>query len=184
MQVLWLTDAQARQIVRHALDDAPREACGIIGGHDGRAETITPVANVADDPLRYYTLDPVALTNTLMALHSQGQSIIGFYHSHPHGDSIPSKTDIAQASYPNTAYVIVGLKDRLTPSLAAWTMDSGNVSRLPLHIGFEPPDVDSGTLSKAQKVAIIVGALLATAVMLMLSLSLLPPAPDIVSALP
>ncbi len=37
-------------------------------------------------------------------------SIIGVYHSHPAGNPVPSRSDIAEAMYPDWTYVIVGLR--------------------------------------------------------------------------
>src|SRR5688572_6552238 len=85
MRYLWLSSEQAHAIARHALNEAPREACGIIGGLDDRARLIVPVPNVAPSPLTAYHLDDAVLARTLMQLRSQGLSIIGFYHSHPAG---------------------------------------------------------------------------------------------------
>jgi proteasome lid subunit RPN8/RPN11 len=174
---LWLTPQQARQIAGHARQDAPREACGVIAGRDDRAIEIIPVTNTAEDPEHAYTLDPAALTKAMMSLQTAGLGIIGFYHSHPAGDPVPSGIDIALATYPDTAYLIVGLKGE--PRLAAWQMRYGDVQRLPLTIGDAPPAEREEPLSPAQKVAIIVSALLALVVMLVWSLSLLPPAPPI-----
>jgi proteasome lid subunit RPN8/RPN11 len=179
MRYLWLTDEQARVIAGHARAEAPRETCGIIGGVDGQAKRIIPAANVAAEPLHMYTLDPAALVKAAMELRADGLEIIGFYHSHPESAPRPSQTDIRLASYPDTAYLIVSLaKD--DAEFSAWRIQYGEVQRLPLHVGSEPPEVaDDAPLSKAQKAAIIISALLAFAIMLTISLSLLPPAPEI-----
>jgi desampylase len=179
LRYLLLSSEQARAIARHALEDAPREACGIIGGSDDRASVIVPVPNVAPDPITTYRLDDTVLGRTLMQFHAQGLSLIGFYHSHPANAPIPSRMDIHLATYPDTAYLIVGLGSG-TPEFAAWEMNAGEVYALPLHIGENPPSSDNRPLSRAQKAAIIIGALVAFAIMLIISLSLLPPAPEIV----
>jgi desampylase len=179
LRYLWLSSEQARAIARHALEDAPREACGIIGGSDHRVTVIVPVANIAPDPVTTYRLDDTVLGRTLMQFHAQGLSLIGFYHSHPDGAPVPSRTDIRLASYPDTAYLIVGIGSG-TPEFAGWEINAGEAYALPLHIGENPPSSDNGPLSRAQKVAIIIGALVAFAIMLIISLSLLPPAPEII----
>ncbi len=183
MQYLWLTLPQAWEIARHALADAPNEACGIIGGRDGRATHTIPTPNIAAEPATHYTLDPSALVKALMAFQQDDLDIIGFYHSHPHDEPIPSATDVALATYPDTAYVIVGLKDG-EPELAAWTINYGDVQSLPLHIGNDAPDVEPAPLSPPQKLAIVVSAALAFAVLVVISLTLLPPAPEIILSAP
>jgi proteasome lid subunit RPN8/RPN11 len=178
--MIWLTEQQAQIIARHALADSPNEACGIIGGVGSRACEIIPTRNTALNPQHHYRIDERELTNALFRLQKTSLSIIGFYHSHPAGDFRPSLTDIEQAYYPDMPYLIVSLRDG-TPRMAAWQIKNHEVSPVEIHIGLQPPDPAHEMLpiSKAQKVAILVSAMLAFVFMLVLSLSLLPPAPAI-----
>ena len=73
---------------------------------------------------------------------------------------------------------IAGLKGK-APRLAGWKMQIGRVSQVALHVGDDAPDKDDDKLSDAQKAAIITTSLIVFVVMLILSLSLLPPAPPI-----
>jgi proteasome lid subunit RPN8/RPN11 len=167
-------------IANHAQSDAPNEVCGIIGGVGSRAYEIIPAQNAAANPQHHYRIDEHDLSQSLFRLQDAGMSIIGFYHSHPVGDFRPSLTDIEQAYYPDTAYVIVGLRDG-TPRMAAWQIRNHEVTPIEIHVGLQPPDaaLEMQPFSKAQKTAIFVSALLAFIFMLILSLSLLPPAPAI-----
>lgn len=183
MDWLWLTPAQARQIARHALDDAPHEACGLIGGLNGRASVITPAPNVASQPDTHYEVDPATLVATLTSFERNGLDLIGIYHSHPNHPPAPSASDLALALYPDTAYLIVSLQ-RGEPELAAWTLTHGRAERIHLHIAEEPPQPEDAGMSSAQRLAVILAALLAVAAFLMISISLLPPAPRIPAALP
>ena len=183
MDGLWLTPEQARQIGTHALAEAPREACGLIGGVGGQAQRIIAAPNVAAEPTLHYEIEPAALVAGLMQLQAAGLELIGFYHSHPQGPPSPSQTDLALATYPDAAYVIVGLRGG-EPELAVWRLANGSADRLPLHVGLEPPPPDSGALSRAQKIAIVLSAVLAVAAFLAISLWLLPPAPRIIAPLP
>lgn len=175
---LWLTPAQTEEIGRHALMESPYEACGIIAGVDKQVKRIIPVPNVATDPNNHYELDQKILVKTMFELEAENLSLLGFYHSHPNGHPIPSPTDIKQATYPDAIYLIAGLAGN-TPRLAAWQIRSREVNSVDLHISVQPPDniIESTPLSRAQKVAIILSAVLALIFMLVLSLSLLPPAP-------
>jgi proteasome lid subunit RPN8/RPN11 len=174
--MLWLTETQARAIADHALTEAPREVCGIIAGIKSRAVEILPIANVAAEPYHSYTMDARQYVQTLLALEARGLSLLGFYHSHPTGDPIPSDVDVKQATYPQTPYVIIGLKGQ--PRLAAWQIDYGQVTPIPLYVGLTPPE-NKVAITTAQKTAILMSALIAFALMIVLSLSLLPPAPPI-----
>lgn len=178
MDVLWLTPQQAREIGRAALDGAPREVCGVIGGRGAQALKIIPTPNVAPDPTQYYEIDPQALVNALMQLRADSLDVIGFYHSHPHSAPVPSRTDVALSAYPDAAMLIVGLKTG-EPELAAWRVRYGSAERITLHVADVPPAEDTGRLSEAQVTAIILSAILAVAAFLGISLSLLPPAPPI-----
>jgi len=183
MDGLWLTPEQARQIGAHALAEAPHEACGLIGGAGGRALRIFAAPNVAVEPTLHYEIDPAALAECMMQLQAAGLDLIGFYHSHPQGPPSPSQTDVALATYPDAAYLIVGLRSG-EPELAVWRLAYGSADRLFLHVSMEPPPADSGSLSRAQKIAIVLSAVLAVAAFLAISLWLLPPAPRIVTPLP
>lgn len=178
---LVLTDEQARQILDHAHEEAPREACGLIAGRVGVAAGVIPMRNVASDPVHHYAMDKGELSHYLPTLADQGLDLIGIYHSHPRTDPIPSPEDVANAFYPNTAYLIISLKDK-KPHLAAWLIERGRVEPLELAIGTTASSITASItepLSYEQKFAVILSALLAFALLIMLSLSLLPPAPPI-----
>jgi [CysO sulfur-carrier protein]-S-L-cysteine hydrolase len=176
---LWLSEAQAREIAEHALREKPREACGLIGGVNGRAMRIISVANAAANPNQQYYMDEAALTAALFELERGGLSLIGIYHSHPEGEPIPSPTDVRLAAYPGTAYLIVGLKHG-QPEFAAWEIRGGEVNRVALTVGGAPPEVQADkTLSPAAKMAIFTSAILAFILLIVLSLSLLPAAPPV-----
>jgi proteasome lid subunit RPN8/RPN11 len=179
MNYLWLTEEQAKQIARHARDEAPLEACGLIAGKGIRARQIIPVENIAEEPRTRFVMDPMTLSKHLPALETAGLDLLGFYHSHPNDEPIPSPTDIREVAYPDVAHVIVGLKHR-EPRLAAWSMRQGRVARIELHIGDHPPEPNQDpSLSRTQRVAIIITALIAFSIVVVVSLHLLPPAPSI-----
>lgn len=175
--MIWLTPEQAQALIDHAHAEAPCEACGLIAGRGQRAAAIIPITNAAADPLHAYYFDERQFAAALMGLEARGQELIAFYHSHPRSAPIPSATDIRQAHYPDTPYLIIGLKDGHA-DIAGWLMHYGQVSPVTIHVGGDPPP-EQPTFSQAQKIAILMGALIAFAVMIVVSLSLLPPAPPI-----
>jgi proteasome lid subunit RPN8/RPN11 len=120
----------------------PEEVCGVLGGRragreegasggdgvsdadgpwdagrDGAtADTVTavePVPNVADDPRREYELDPAGTVATIDHLESAGFDVVGFYHSHPESDPVPSRTDERRATWPGYVYLICNPDGRL-----------------------------------------------------------------------
>lgn len=179
---LWLTPEQAQTITKQALKAVPYEVCGLIGGVGERALQIVEIPNTAPDAEQHYRLDEEIFVQVMFDFEKAGLSLIGIYHSHPQGEPIPSGTDVAEFSYPETACVIVGL--RREPEMAAWQIRSRDVAPIDLYIGNDLPEAAEPPLSQAQRGAIIIAALVAFAVMLMLSLSLLPPAPIVVTPLP
>jgi proteasome lid subunit RPN8/RPN11 len=176
---LWMTSTQAKMIAQQAMDNRLEEVCGIIAGVGEQVREIIPIQNTASYPAHFFRLDEPSFTQAMFDIERTGLSLIGIYHSHPNGDPIPSPVDIQQATYPDTAYLIVGLRQG-EPRLAAWQIRPGEVNRIELHIGTQAPPPQQ-TLSKAEKTAIILAALIAFVFMLILSLSLLPPAPIIVT---
>lgn len=176
---LWLHPSQAETIARHALDSRPNEACGLIAGNGEEVKAIIPIANMASHPNHEFRLDDHAFTQAMFGINRAGMELIGIYHSHPEGDPIPSHTDLANANYPDAVYVIVGLRHS-EPRLAGWEIRPGTVTPVELSVGYDSPPAPERTLSNAQKIAIVTAAVTAFIFMLILSLSLLPPAPIII----
>lgn len=182
MTTLWFTHERATDLIAAAQQSRPHEACGLLIGTGARVEAVIPIHNTAADPAHFYRLHDQEFTQALFQVQRSGRSLLAFYHSHPASAPVPSQEDIRQATYPDMPYVIVGFPNA-QPELAAWRIAPGKVERLPLHIGSQPPSANS-VLSQAQKAAIMTAALLAFAFLILLSLSLLPPAPIIVTPLP
>ena len=110
--MLRLTDATHAEVVAHALDAVPEEACGLLAGVPGRdkVELVYRCRNAAESS-RLYELDPLDHLKADRDAERKGLEIIGVYHSHTHTDSYPSPTDVAQAPDPEWHYVIVSLRD-------------------------------------------------------------------------
>ena len=95
-------------VVAHALAARPSECCGILlGRHDEIVEAVR-TGNLAGSASRFL-IDPRDHINARRAGRDRGLDVIGFYHSHPSSTGEPSATDLAEASYPDHLYLIVGL---------------------------------------------------------------------------
>lgn len=175
---LWLKPALAQSIIEHARKEQPNECCGVIIGNGIAAERVVHIANVADEPQHHYRMDDQALLQAMFEAQRQNLEVTGFYHSHPKSDPIPSQTDIQLASYPDTTYVIASLKNG-EGRLAAWSIKRDRVAPIELIVSAEKPKQEAAQLTIIQKRAIIASAIIAFIFMLVLSLSLLPPAPVI-----
>ena len=58
---------------------------------------------------------------------------LGIFHSHPAGPPGPSPTDIAQAAYPDSIYVVISLQNT-PPSVRAFRIVDGQVTEVKLDI--------------------------------------------------
>jgi proteasome lid subunit RPN8/RPN11 len=116
-----------RELERHADEEAPNEACGLISLRDGVAERYIPCVNVAASPYRFDLLVPDPAL--LFELEEQGRDLAVF-HSHPTDSARPSRTDLANIGlWENRPYLILS---RPTRELCAWTIREGAVEPLPL----------------------------------------------------
>jgi len=92
---------------------APAEACGLLLGTGSHIQSAVETANVADDPLRHFEIDPVRLIAAHRAARAGGPGIIGYFHSHPNGLDRPSATDQASAAGDGRVWAIMA-RGRIT----------------------------------------------------------------------
>jgi YD repeat-containing protein len=99
-------------MVAHARETAPDECCGLLVGRRGAVERIVRTKNLQASPTRY-SIDPADHLAAIHDARSQGQSVIGAYHSHPATPAAPSASDISEATGgADFLYVIVSLVER------------------------------------------------------------------------
>ncbi|HWA89692.1 MAG TPA: M67 family metallopeptidase [Rhizomicrobium sp.] len=101
-----ILDATLRDaILREARAAVPRECCGLLEGDgwgdDARIVAIHPSRNLADADDRF-EIDP-ALQFRLMR---EGRRIVGCYHSHPNGVTVPSPRDAEGAQEAGFLWII------------------------------------------------------------------------------
>jgi proteasome lid subunit RPN8/RPN11 len=111
----------------------PLEACGILAGRAGRVRRLYPVSNIRKSPAAY-EMDPAEQLAAMVDLEERGWELLAIYHSHPHGPQVPSSADVAQAYYPESAYVVVSLTDQPHPRARAFTIISGQVTEIPFKV--------------------------------------------------
>ena len=130
---LILTADQIAQINAEGAQTYPNECCGIIIGKDEtlpdgtirRAVTqLIAMANVfdADQQKRRFAVDPLALMRAEKHAAADGQSVLGFYHSHPDHPALPSEYDRAHA-WPFYSYIIVSIANGWAVDLTSWLLD-------------------------------------------------------------
>ncbi len=112
---LRISLAQAAEIAYHSRQQFPNECCGLVAGRGGRVERVFWGTNVERSPFTY-RLDPHEQIRFFKELDAMEMELLGIYHSHPRSPAYPSQTDVAQAFYPETAYLIVSLRSADAPA--------------------------------------------------------------------
>lgn len=124
------------QMLAHAYDGLPDEACGLLAGpRSGECTAFYPCTNVARSS-RIYRLDPTEVEQFGEDAWAQGLQLIGVMHSHTHTEPVPSATDI-EAADPFWHYVIVSLK-RDRPQMRSWRIDGESVDEEPVALESRP----------------------------------------------
>ena len=137
--------ALVEEMLAHAKDDLPNEACGVIHAVDGVPATVHRVPNVAGDdgkgsPYRYL-MHPMTQHRLEVRRDDSGgrETLFAIYHSHVASEARPSPTDERQAffppgepghfdrepAYPGTWYILVSLRDAAPLDVRAWRIEAG-----------------------------------------------------------
>nr|WP_275296715.1 M67 family metallopeptidase [Brevibacillus choshinensis] len=97
-----------QEMVRHCMEERPAEACGLLSGRSGCAETIWRMENIEKSPVAF-AMDPRHIQKVFQRMALKGETLVGIYHSHPTAPPVPSLEDIAYAYYTDAAYLILSL---------------------------------------------------------------------------
>ena len=133
--MLRLTDATYTDMVAHALDDLPNEACGLLAAVPGtsKVERLYRCRNAAASS-RLYEVEPIDHLKADRDAEARGLEIVAVYHSHTHTDAYPSPTDVGQAPDPTWHYVLVSLKDP-EPVVRSYRIVDGSITEEPVELG-------------------------------------------------
>ena len=121
--MVTVTPEVRAQLVEHAREEAPNEACGLIVFRDGEAVRYERGRNTLASPKVYaLEVDP-----EVWFLEDEGYQLAVF-HSHPVTRAYPSPTDVANIGlWEGRPYFILGLAD---DDLAAFTIKDGEIEPL------------------------------------------------------
>ena len=107
MDRIEIDPEQLALIADHAVADLPRECCGVLVGHFDTGRTVV---------------------ETVVA------EVVGYYHSHPGGQAVPSRRDRALA-WPQATYLIVATADGAMRERRGWRLGSGGrFEEQPMHV--------------------------------------------------
>ncbi len=113
-----IPDRLREELVEHALNERPNEACGLILLREGTAERYVPGRNAAASPYRFeLDVDP-----EVWFLEDDGYELAVF-HSHLSSPPRPSRTDVENIGlWAGRPYVILNVR---TGELGAWRISDG-----------------------------------------------------------
>lgn len=99
------------QIRTAARSANPRETCGLLLGREGRITMVREARNVHPTPATHFEIDPQALIDAYREEREGGLQLLGYFHSHPTGDAVPSRTDEALRAGDGKVWAIVAGSD-------------------------------------------------------------------------
>lgn len=106
----------------------PYECCGFLLGKqmDGDKEVLStlPAANSGEVKERHhrFLITPEQFLQGEKFAKERNMDIIGFYHSHPNAEAIPSKFDL-EHGWPWYSYVIVSVKNNEAQEVTSWVLE-------------------------------------------------------------
>jgi proteasome lid subunit RPN8/RPN11 len=111
------------ELVAHAHDEDPNEACGLLVLRDGVAERYERGRNAAASPYRF----ELEVAPELWFAEDDGYEI-AVVHSHLSSPPRPSRTDVENIGlWEGKPYLIYCVQD---DDLAAWTIQAGQIAPL------------------------------------------------------
>ncbi|MHA7819285.1 MAG: M67 family metallopeptidase [Erythrobacter sp.] len=102
-----VTSQVIEALLKAARKSHPREACGILIGEGNRISAFRETANVHLSPQTHFEIDPQALVDAHRVEREGGPQVLGYFHTHPSGDPIPSATDQAMAAHDGKVWAII-----------------------------------------------------------------------------
>lgn len=109
---------QYEQLRQHAEQTYPLECCGVLLGPEGASNgdgvrevsMIVQCANMKGQSARTrYKIDAKRLIEIQRGARESALEMVGFYHSHPDAPAYWSRTDLEQAYWTGSSYVIASV---------------------------------------------------------------------------
>jgi len=133
--VLRIPAAMIDEIVAHAREDHPDEACGIIAGPAG-SDTATRLVRMlnAERSPTFYRFDSGEQLRLYRQMDAADEEVIVVYHSHTGTEAYPSRTDISYAGEPQAHYLLVSTREPDTEEIRSYRIRDGVVTEEPVEI--------------------------------------------------
>ena len=144
------------EMVAHAREDLPNEACGMVHAKDGVPPlggsrdahppklVVHRVGNLAASPYRY-EMNPLQMMKLERRRDDEGETLFAIYHSHVASAARPSPTDVRMAfyppdstdkppMYPETYYILVSLEHEEADVRAYHIRQGGIIEEAPIEV--------------------------------------------------
>jgi len=131
--VFRLPRGYAEEIMKHAMEEAPNECCGILAGKDGEIVRLWRATNAEHSPYRY-RVDDRELFQIYREIDNNGWDLAAIYHSHVRSEAYPSPTDISLAGWPDAIYLLFSLRELEHPALRGYRIQNGQVTEAELEL--------------------------------------------------
>jgi len=126
--MIILSAQQVRAIEAHAEQTYPNECGGMLlgsFGEDGKRSVteIFPLENSSDENQQNrILLLPKDVLRAERRAHETKVDVIGYYHSHPEDEAVPSQYDLDHA-LPVWSYIIVSVRAEKAVDIRSWQME-------------------------------------------------------------
>lgn len=127
----------------HGERDYPYECCGLLIGRilgDGQKEVVEiyPISNAREEEAKRnrFLIKPEELLAGERAARQKDLDVVGFYHSHPDEQAVPSRYDLEHA-WPTYSYIIVSVREGNARELHSWEMETDRSK-------FNPEEISQG----------------------------------------
>lgn len=126
--MIRISEELLRAIKLEGEKNYPDECCGFLVGQIGpegekHAEEIWRVANasILEEMYHRFFIPAEAMLDAERKARRQGREIIGFYHSHPDCDAVPSEFDRKNA-LPVYSYIITAVLKKNALDIRSWEL--------------------------------------------------------------
>lgn len=128
--MLTIEDQHLSEIRQHGERDYPFECCGLLIGNfngDGRkivTETY-PISNAREEEAKRnrFLIRPEELMRGEKYARERKLDVVGFYHSHPDDQAVPSQYDLEHA-WPTYSYIVVAVEKGRAADLRSWEIEN------------------------------------------------------------
>jgi proteasome lid subunit RPN8/RPN11 len=126
--LIALEQQQLTEIREHGERDYPYECCGLLigrleqGGRKVVLETY-PISNAREEQAKRnrFLIRPEELLRGERYAVGKDLDVLGFYHSHPDDQAVPSQYDLEHA-WPTYSYIVVSVQKGHAQDVRSWEM--------------------------------------------------------------